>query len=949
MTRVVAIVPARDEAASVGEVVDALRPAVDDVVVVDDASRDATAAEALAHGATVLSLPAHTGKGGAVAAGAGVVRDADVFLLVDADTGSSAAAATTLLPPVLEGRADMAIAVPPPGATGGLGAVRRLAAAGIARACGFRARAPLSGQRAVRAGLLRGLTLAPRFGLETAMTIDAVRAGATVVELDVAMTHRRTGHSPAGWAHRARQGADVLGVLWRRIPGPGRRLAAVAVVTATLASAAVWSGWRAEPSSRPADGGAARVVIFAAPYLSWSDVGTGRMPQLDALIRRGALAALNVRTVSDQPSSAEAWATAGAGTRTAASASDASVVVLGGQAVVPAAARLWRDSRRAHRVSPPGALGRALESAGHAVAVVGDSTTGEALAGRPPGYAPVALAAMDGGGRVAGEVGPNLLVQDPAMAFGLSANGPAVLAGVDRALRRSDVVLVDPGDLERAAAFDTLAAPAGAAAARARALAGTDAVLGLVAGHLPASTLLLVASVVPPTRTWHTEPLVAVGAGVAGNALFSPSTGRRDLATLDDLAPTVLAALGVTRPPGMAGQPLRYRNEKSPVQAVKHLDRQAVWREAIYFRTAVGFIVFQCLVYLAAAVVHRRRERRWTPAVRRAAVLVAAWPVATYLLRAWPGADRLGAGAVAVLAAMAVALAAVASFPGRDRFAPLVRLMCAALAVVGVDLATGARLQTASILGYSLHTASRYRGLGNTAFAVVAAATLVVAAIHVEREGRAPGVMAEVACLFALGLVFVAAPPLGAKVGGALVLAAVLPVTWLRLAGRPVRGRDLALGALVGAVVIATAALFDLARPPRARTHLGRFTADLLAGRTTIGATVHRRVATDLHHFKTGWNIAIVVLALGLLVALVTTRLWAGLVPAGSPGRIGAAAVLAAGLLGTVLEDSGSIVAATVFVFLGPWLVVRVLESDRPAPALRRPPAPAAVAVGTGT
>ena len=62
MTGVVAIVPARDAAASVGAVVDALRSAVDEVLVVDDASRDGTAAEALAHGATVLSLPAHSSR-----------------------------------------------------------------------------------------------------------------------------------------------------------------------------------------------------------------------------------------------------------------------------------------------------------------------------------------------------------------------------------------------------------------------------------------------------------------------------------------------------------------------------------------------------------------------------------------------------------------------------------------------------------------------------------------------------------------------------------------------------------------------------------------------------------------------------------------------------------------------------------------------------------------------
>src|SRR5207253_6748175 len=100
---------------------------------------------------------------------------------------------------------------------GGLGLVRRLAGAGIHRACGFTAQAPLSGQRAVRGELLRRLDLAPRFGLETGFTIDAVRAGATVLEIPVAMDHRHTGRRLAGFVHRGRQGVDISRALWTRM------------------------------------------------------------------------------------------------------------------------------------------------------------------------------------------------------------------------------------------------------------------------------------------------------------------------------------------------------------------------------------------------------------------------------------------------------------------------------------------------------------------------------------------------------------------------------------------------------------------------------------------------------------------------------------------------------------------------------------------------------------
>ena len=986
-SRVVAVVPARDGAGTVGLVVDALLPAVDEVIVVDDASSDGTAATALAHGATVLSLPAQTGKGGAVAAGVDAVPDAGVYLLVDADTGASASGALALLAPVLEGAADLAVGVLPPGVTGGLGAVRRLAAGGIERACGIRPRAPLSGQRAVRAGLLRRLELAPGFGLETAMTIDAQRAGARIVELDVAMTHRATGRTAAGFAHRAAQGVDVMRVLWNRVPRPGQRIAAIVLLSAVVAVAALWTGTRAQPIGKPARRGASKVVIFGIPYLSWSDVGAGKLPALDGLVARGATAALNVRTVSDHPSSAEGWASLGAGMRTRAGAGDAVAVPApdgssgdgppgngpagdgrpvapGVQALlVPGARGLVASSRRAHRPSLPGSLGQALESAGRSVAVLGNAGTGEGVPGRPPDFEPAVLGAMDHAGRLSGDVGPDLVTPDTRMAFGRRVNAPALLAALDGALAQHDVIVVDPGDLERAAAFAQVAAPKAASDARALALATTDALLAQVVERLPRSALLLAVPVVPPASTWHTEPVVAAGAGVIPGGLFSPATGRAHLVTLDDVAPTALAALGVPRPAGMSGQALRYQPGAPPLAAARRLDRQAVWRERIYFRTAVGYIVLQCLVYLVAAVAHRRGVggRGLGAALRWAVLAVAAWPLATYGLRALPGAVDLGLVAIPVLAALALALAAVASRVGRAGAGPLMWLMAATIAVIGVDLATGARLQTASVLGYSLHTASRYRGIGNTAFAALAAATVILGAIHVERtdgaparrggtrRGRVPALpggarsaLAGVACLFAVVVVLVGAPPLGAKIGGTFALAAVLPVTWLSLAGRRIRWWGWAGAIVLPLLVAVAAALVDLARPAASRTHLGRFASDLLAGRTTVGSTLARRLATDLHYFKTGWNVAIVLLAAWLLIGLGYGRRWTGLLPAGSAARTGATAALAAGLLGSVLEDSGSIVVAMVFVFLGPWLVLRALERDRPPPALIRPAATAA-------
>ena len=98
-----------------------------------------------------------------------------------------------------------------------VGAARRVIAA---RTGGLRPRAPLSGQRALRAEHLPALLpFAPRFGMEVAMTIDAHRAGLRLVEVPLALEHRATRRDAAGFAHRGRQLVDVL----RVAPRPGGR------------------------------------------------------------------------------------------------------------------------------------------------------------------------------------------------------------------------------------------------------------------------------------------------------------------------------------------------------------------------------------------------------------------------------------------------------------------------------------------------------------------------------------------------------------------------------------------------------------------------------------------------------------------------------------------------------------------------------------------------------
>jgi hypothetical protein len=223
---VAVVMAARNEADRIGSTAAAAAgiTGVGLVVVVDDGSSDATAEVAARAGAAVMRHRKNRGKGAAMETGAEAVRLIDQrehrdhprhLLFLDADLGDTATHAGPLIEPVLAGAADMTIAVF--AATvklGGHGLVVGLSGAGIRRATGWQPKQPLNGQRCLtRAAFEVARPLAHGWGVETALTIDLLRKGLRITEVEVELAHRPTGTGLAAQLHRAHQLADVARAL----------------------------------------------------------------------------------------------------------------------------------------------------------------------------------------------------------------------------------------------------------------------------------------------------------------------------------------------------------------------------------------------------------------------------------------------------------------------------------------------------------------------------------------------------------------------------------------------------------------------------------------------------------------------------------------------------------------------------------------------------------------
>lgn len=226
MTNLLVIIAARNEADRIGSSVDGLAGAFPgaEIWVADDASTDGSSEVALAHGARVVSRGKPHGKGGNMTAAAQAALTGtpapQLVLVCDGDLGASAAKLRPLVEAVEAGECDLAVAAFRRRVGGGFGIALRFARWAIRSRCGYEAGAPISGQRAMRGEVLRAvLPFATGYGMEIGITVDAVRAGYRVAEVELELEHRATGRTLAGFVHRGRQLRDFARVWWARRGG----------------------------------------------------------------------------------------------------------------------------------------------------------------------------------------------------------------------------------------------------------------------------------------------------------------------------------------------------------------------------------------------------------------------------------------------------------------------------------------------------------------------------------------------------------------------------------------------------------------------------------------------------------------------------------------------------------------------------------------------------------
>ena len=189
--RIVVVIPALDEEEAIGSVVREVPPLVDEVIVVDNGSRDRTAAAAREAGATVVSEP-RRGYGNACLAGIAAAGRADVIVFLDGDRSDYPAQLVGRRAPDPRGpgRPRDRLAQPAAGArrgrTPGTPSPGTRACVGLMNLLTGSRATDLGPFRAITADALRRLDMRDRnYGWTVEMQVKAARRGLRVVEVPV--------------------------------------------------------------------------------------------------------------------------------------------------------------------------------------------------------------------------------------------------------------------------------------------------------------------------------------------------------------------------------------------------------------------------------------------------------------------------------------------------------------------------------------------------------------------------------------------------------------------------------------------------------------------------------------------------------------------------------------------------------------------------------------------
>jgi hypothetical protein len=665
----------------------------------------------------------------------------------------------------------------------------------------------------------------------------------------------------------------------------------------------------AATAAKPA--GSRPVIVIGLAGLRWNDISASATPAIWRLAGAGSVGSLVTTTVHAITCPDDAWLTLNAGDRAAAEKS--------GQ--TPRCPSLLVRSL-------PGQPGRAQIPAMHAVIRYNNST------GYDPRWGSLRTAAGTGQCTTAIGQGGALALADSAgnIASYQQSLPPASQPGaVSALLARCPVTVIDLGSLP-------------VTSARTAWLAAADRQVASIAAAAPARSVIVLAGM-GDNDSPHLHAIVIAGPGYRHGLLTSGSTRQPAVVTVTDLTPSIFTWRGQAVPPGLTGSVITSSARGPLPAAIKTMIGQDTANQV--YRSIVGWFFLyyasgETVLFALIAVALRGREevvvRRRVAWYTAAAVFSAAVPAGTFLAGLVPWGQLahpavwlygLGLGWAALIAAGALA------GPWRKQpFGPPGFVCAVTLAVIGIDVITGSRLQLGAPFGLSLVEAGRFYGVGNNALGVYAVVGILTAA-WAATAGHSRRAAVAAASAVALGTVIASGwPGFGAKVGGTIAMVPAFLVLLAAIGRVRITMRRGLLIAGSGIVLVTAFAVLDYLVPAIGPSHQGAFVGQVLHG-GALG-TLHRKIGSNLHSLTETWFtpvVPVVAVVTGLMLGWPDRMRLRAFVLGSQIDRLLRPALFAVWLavvLGWLADDSGVSLAAAALPVALPLAIALVVRTVNP-------------------
>jgi len=731
-----------------------------------------------------------------------------------------------------------------------------------------------------------------------------------------------------------------------------------AALTAILAVVLLGLTLFLPPNARAAEKGfetaGKKVVILVMDRVTLQDLASARTPNVDRLIKEGAVGLMNTRTAGSR-NSPNAYATIGAGKHVVSSvfAADSfncnsvieQVPVMSqyvartgkepppGGVVCLGIPRIINNNEREGISSGPGMLGETLHRYGLKTAVLGNADVQKEF------HREAVTIAMDRWGTVdMGNVSRNLVKRVPESPLLYQTDYEALVDEFRLVYPRADLIVVETGDLYRADLVSRSALPEIISRERRAAIERADGFVGRLLEMVDReNTMIMLVAPLPPEdamkQNTYMTPLVVFNNSPVKGLLTSGTTRRKGIIANTDIAPTVLEYLGVPVPSEMTGRPLALVHDESPVSGLLELSedlvfiyraRPVVVKGYVFLQIITMLLVTAVLVFWPRLLRYSRPLLLWLIAVPLSLLLISPLrflPLPLYAL-------------AAVTLAALVVFAAYRVCPGGEAGLFIFLGLVTAGSVL-LDVFAGAALIKYSTLGYDAMSGARYYGIGNEFVGVALGSSIIGAASLWERFEKKHAVLTRVftAVFFAAAVFLMGAPQFGSNVGGTIAAVAAYLFTYFRLLDVKVGARQMLAIAGSAACMILVFALIDMGRSVEVQSHLGRAASLIQSqGWPAVWEVIQRKVSMNVKLIRyTIWSRVFLALLGALAVAFYRP---VGLMdevrrnyPRVFQGLLG---ILVGSGVALAVNDSGIVAAATMMIYgTAPliYLMSRVRES----------------------